>query len=59
MAEKYDFEVLRRDDLMWPLVTYEVTLYLMKNLRLHNVSIHRHFYQNRFIYEYAKKAKIS
>ena len=34
---------------------------LMKNLRLHNVSIHRNFYQNRFINEYArkKKAKIS
>ena len=34
----------------------------MKNLRLHNVSIHGFFfYQNRFINEYArkKKAKIS
>ena len=27
----------------------------MKNLRLYNVSIHRVFYQNRFIYECAKK----
>ena len=29
----------------------------MKNLRLHNVSIHRNFYQNRFINKYAKKKK--
>ena len=33
----------------------------MKNLRLYNVSIHRKFYQNRFINECAgkKKAKIT
>ena len=29
----------------------------MKNLRLHNVSPHRNFYQNQFIIEYAKKKK--
>ena len=29
----------------------------MKNLRLHNVSIHRNFYQNRFINECARKKK--
>ena len=29
----------------------------MKNLRLHNVSIHRNFYQNKFINEYARKKK--
>ena len=29
----------------------------MKNLRLHNVSIHRKFYQNRFINECARKKK--
>ena len=42
-------------------MTFEVILYFMKNLRLHNVSIHRKFYQNRFINEYGrkKKAKIS
>ena len=27
----------------------------IKNLRLHNVSIHRNFYQNRFKNEYARK----
>ena len=27
----------------------------MKNLRLHNVSIHRNFYKNRFINDYARK----
>ena len=42
-------------------MTFEVIIYFMKNLRLHNVSIHRNFYQNRFINEYdrKKKAKIS
>ena len=42
-------------------MTFEVIIYFMKNLRLYNVSIHRNFYQNRFINEYArkKKAKIS
>ena len=38
-------------------MTFEVILYLMKNLRLHDVSIHRNFYQNRFINEYARKKK--
>ena len=47
--------------LLWPSMTFEVILYFMKILRLHNVSIHRNFYQNRFINKYArkKKAKIS
>ena len=42
-------------------MTFEVILYFMKNLCLHNVSIHTNFYQNRFINEYdrKKKAKIS
>ena len=42
-------------------MTFEVNVYFMKNLRLHNVSIHRNFDQNRFLNEYArkKKAKIS
>ena len=36
-------------------------LYFMKKFRLHNVSIHRNYYQNRFINKYTrkKKAKIS
>ena len=29
----------------------------MKNLRLHNVSIHKNVYQTRFINEYARKKK--
>ena len=39
----------------------EVILYFMKNLPLHNFRIHRNFYENRFINEYAikKKDKIS
>ena len=28
-----------------------------KNLRRHNVSIHRNFYQNRFLNEFARKKK--
>ena len=42
---------------MGPLMTSEVILYLMKNSRLHNVSIHRNFYQNRFINKYVRKKK--
>ena len=38
-------------------MTFEVILYFMKKLRLHNVSIHRNLYQNRLINEYAKKKK--
>ena len=38
-------------------MTSEVILHFMKNLRLHNVSIHRNFYQNRFINECARKKK--
>ena len=42
-------------------MTVEVKLYFIKNLHLDNVSIHRDFYQNQFLNEYArkKKAKIS
>ena len=42
-------------------MTFDVILYFMKNLHLHNVSIQGNFYQNQFINEYArkKKAKIS
>ena len=42
-------------------MTFKVIIYFMKNLRLHNVSIHNFFYQNRLINEYVrkKKAKIS
>ena len=36
-------------------MTSEVILYLVKNLRLYNVSIHIYFYQNRFINECARK----
>ena len=38
-------------------MTFEVILHLIKNVRLLNVSIHRNFYQNRFINECAKKKK--
>ena len=55
-AKKDDFETLR-----WPYVTFNDlhghTLF-MKNLRLYNVSIHRTFYQNRFINECARKIKV-
>ena len=37
-------------------MTSKVTIHLMKNLRLHNVSIHRNFYQNRLIYKCVKKS---
>ena len=30
-------------------VTFEVKPHLMKNLRLHNISIHTNFHQNQFI----------
>ena len=38
-------------------MTSEVKLYLEKDLRLYNVSIHRNLYQNRSINEYARKKK--
>ena len=38
-------------------MTFEVLLYFIHNLRLHNVSIHRNVYQNWFINEYARKKK--
>ena len=44
--EKYIAEkmILKfKDDLLWFLMTFEVILYLMKNLRLVNISIHRKF----------------
>ena len=40
-----------------PFVTFEVILNFIKNLHLHNVSIHTNFYQNRFINEYDRKKK--
>ena len=42
-------------------MTYKVILNFMNNLRFYIVSIHRKFYQNRFINECTrkKKAKIS
>ena len=36
-------------------MTSEVILYIMKNLRLHNVSNHRTFYQDQLINERARK----
>ena len=41
-------------------MTSKFILHFMKNLRLHNVSNHRNFYQNRIINENAtkKKAKV-
>ena len=38
-------------------MTSEVILNFIKNLHLHNVSIHRNFFKNRFINECAKKKK--
>ena len=35
----------------------EVILEFMKNVHLHNVSIHRKFYQNRFINKCVRKKK--
>ena len=51
IEEKDGFEI--KGDLMWPLMTSEVILYLEKNLRLNNVGKHRNLYQNLFIKEYA------
>ena len=39
-------------------MTFEVILYFITNLCLHNVSIHRNFDQNWFINEYARKKKL-
>ena len=45
----------KTDDIFLPLMTFEVILIKIKYLRIHNVSIHINFYQNRFINEYVKK----
>ena len=39
-------------------MTLEVILYFMKNLCLHNVSMHRHFYQNQFITNMLERKKL-
>ena len=44
-----------KSDLMWPSITFEVILNVMKYLSVDNVSIHTDFYQNWFINEGAKK----
>ena len=42
---------LKLDELLGPSMTFEVILIKMKYLRIHNISIHIIFYQNRFINE--------
>ena len=55
IAEKDDFKF--KDDFLWPLMTSEVILHFMKNLHIYIDSIHRNFYQNRFVNECPKKKK--
>ena len=43
---------------MSPVMTSEVILLFMKNQLLYNFSIHRNFYLNQFINEYARKKKV-
>ena len=38
---------------MLPSMTSEIILYLMKNLRLYNVIIHKNFYQNQLKNKFA------
>ena len=40
---------LKLDELLGPSMTFEVVLIKMKYLRIHNINIHKIFYQNRFI----------
>ena len=40
---------LKLDELLGPSMTFEVVVIKMKYLRIHNISIHTNFYQNRFI----------
>ena len=46
---------LKFDELLWPAMTFEVILLLMKYLRINNIGIHINFYQNRFINESVRK----
>ena len=46
---------LKLDELLGPSMTFEVLLIKMKYLRIHNISIHIIFYQNRFINECVRK----
>ena len=44
---------LKLDELLGPSMTFEFILIKMKYLRIHNISIHIIFYQNRFIKEFS------
>ena len=46
---------LKLDELLGLTMTFEVILIKMKYLRIHNISIHIIFYQNRFIDECVRK----
>ena len=46
---------LKLDELLGPSMTFEVIVIKMKYLRIHNISIHIIFYQNRFINECVRK----
>ena len=43
------------DELLGPSMTFEVILFKMKYLRIHNNSIHIIFYENRFVNECVRK----
>ena len=45
----------KETDPLWPLMTFEVILIEKKYLRIHNISVHIIFYQNRFINESVRK----
>ena len=46
---------LKLDELLWPSMTFEVILIEIKYLRIHNISVHINFYQNRFTNESVRK----
>ena len=56
-SQNFETFLTNRGNFMLPLMTFEVILWFKKNLCLHNVSIHRNFYQNRFINEFAEMKK--
>jgi hypothetical protein len=48
---------LKLDDLLSPSKTFEVILISLKYLRIHNISIHIDFNQNRFINDCVRRRK--
>ena len=53
--EEFSWIPEKTDGLLWPSMTFKVIFIKIKYLRIHNISIHINFYQNRLINECVRK----